>query len=155
MKGGDDDQKALLPRDEHGRRDAAGEYPAGGFCGPLWGSPANALALHRHFVLNDTACFLRMSGTSRFFHRSPINFVAISGQHAPWMAQLVKSRESMGHVDEQALTSVASGKYGAVNEIFHGFVVAHASFGKQRSAIDAIVELYKGPPEVPSVDLAY
>ena len=140
---------------ERDNRDVAGEYPVSGFCGSLFGSPGNALALHRHFLLGDTDCFLNMSGVSRFYHRLSINFIAINGRHAPWMAQLVTSADGIEHGDEGALTLIAGHKFGAVNQIYHGLTCAHATYKKQRHALQAILRLYKTNTPVASRRLYY
>ena len=139
------DEELFFGYDGFERRDARGEYPAGGSHGLLWGSPGNAIALHRHF-LNNTDCFLRMTGTSRIFHRLSINMIALSGRHVPWAVKLMRATkierlEAFG--DEGSLTTVAAHKHGARNEIYHGFVVTHATFGAQRSAIEDVVALYR------------
>ena len=53
------DEAAFFGYDGFKRRDAAGEYPAGGSHGLLWGSPGNAVALHRHFLTTSGVKFPR------------------------------------------------------------------------------------------------
>ena len=124
-------------------------YPDGGFSGALWASADAALALHKAF-LRDPACVLAMRGAVQFHHRLSINFIALMGRHLPWAVELINSAWDLGDgvgggggVDEHVLTAVSGHKYGARNEVFAGFAVAHATFGKQRAARDAVIELYR------------
>ena len=68
------------------------------------------------------------------------------GRHVPWAVGLMRATKSErleAFGDEGSLTTVAGHKHGAVNVVFHGFVVAHATYGSQRPAIEAVVALYR------------
>ena len=147
-------RRGCIPKaitDAHG----AFEYPPAGARGSLWESGDKALALHAHFV-EHPGCFLSHDGFSaspttgsdaaaageavRAPHRFSINFFAVLGRHAPWLAQLVDAREGD---DEDAATSVAARTFGAQNEVFMGFAAAHATYQPQNGRRDAILALYR------------